>query len=241
MISHLREKEKFSDWFSRFFFRWILFGIFLFFSNCFEYEETIHFRKGFIGHVDISYTVPVHPKTEKSLIRFLPIHKEDIETRINKGFFNKNIVVRDFSMTIVDSDPNPWRGGASPGPTLFVRKAKVQYRVDFTDLGSLDGALLGYLLVKKKSNSISVRREFKSVLKAVDQDSSSGEKKIRAEMVRVLGEGFVLFKVEYPTGSDCRSNRGETFPGALVYKLPLVDTVEKPGIKSWDYSILIYP
>ncbi len=209
-------------------------------SNCFEYEETIHFKKGFSGYVEIIYTVPVHPKTEKSLIRFLPINKDDIETRINKGFFNKNIKVKDFTMAIIDIDANSWTGTNINSPPLFTKKARVQYKVDFTDLGTLDGALLGYLLVKRKGNVINVRREFKSVLKAIDQDSSSGEKKIRAETTRLLGEGSVLFKVEFPANSECKSNRGEWTTGNLIYKLPLVDTIEKPGLKSWDYSIIIY-
>lgn len=208
-------------------------------SNCFEYEETIHFRKGFSGYVEIFYTVPIHPKTEKSLIRFLPINKDDIETRINKGFFNKNIKVKDFTMTIIDIDANSWTG-ANNMPPIFTKKARVQYKVDFTDLGTLDGALLGYLLVKKKGNVINVRREFKSVLKAIDQDSSSGEKKIRAETKRLLGEGSLLFRVEYPLNSECKTNRGESAGGSLIYRLPLVDTIEKPGLKSWDYSIIIY-
>ena len=36
--------------------------------NCFEYEESITFRRGFTGVVDISYTVPLNPRTENSVL-----------------------------------------------------------------------------------------------------------------------------------------------------------------------------
>ncbi|MCB1179503.1 MAG: hypothetical protein KDK36_18120 [Leptospiraceae bacterium] len=206
-----------------------------FFINCFEYEETIHFKKGFAGYVNIEYAVPIHPKTGKTLVRFLPITSEEIENRINKGFFNKNLRIRNFKFQVLDPEPlSTWGPNIKP---LFTKKAKVSYRLDFTDLGNLDGVLLGYLFVKKRGNSITVRREFKSVLKGIDPDSSPGEKKIRSETVRLLGDGYVLFKVEFPISSDCKSNKGEIGLGSLIYKLPLVDTIEKPGIKSWDYSI----
>jgi hypothetical protein len=212
--------------------------IFLFlivFQNCFEYEETIYFKKGFQGVVEIQYTVPLHPKNDRSLIRFLPITQEDIEKRINKGLFNKNIKIRDFSVEVFEAPI--WQDLNVPKP-MFPKKAKVKYRIDFSELGKLDDVILGYLFVKRKGNSLNVRREFKSVLKTIDHESSPGEKKIHTETVRLLGDGYVVFRVLFSNQYECRSNRGEIGPGYIYYKLPLTETIEKPGLKSWDYTIL---
>ncbi|MCB1140933.1 MAG: hypothetical protein H7A24_06725 [Leptospiraceae bacterium] len=210
--------------------KFILFFIVIFFQNCFDYEETIFFKKGFSGYVEINYTVPINPKNGRSLIRFLPISKEDIEARINKGIFSKNIQIRDFSIGYLDK----WDIEQN---SLFRRKARVGYKVDFQELSSLDGVLLGYLFVKKRGNTITIKREFKSVMKNVDQETSTGEKRIRSETHRLLGESAIQFRVIYPPTSECRSNRGEIGLGNLYYKFPLIDTIEKPGNKTWDYTI----
>ncbi len=210
--------------------------IFLLFQNCFEYEENIYFRRGFTGFVEISYTVPLNPKTEKSIIQFLPITQEEIEKRINKGIFNQNLKIRDFEVKYIEAPI--WQDTNVPKP-LFPRKANVKYKIDFEDLSKLDDVLLGYLFVKKKGNTLNVRREFKSVLKPIEPDSSPGEKKIYSETLRLLGEGFILFRVIFPARYECRSNKGEIGKGYLIYKLPLVDTIEKPGLKTWDYTIII--
>ena len=112
--------------------------------------------------------------------------------------------------------------------------------MDFTDISALDGVLLGNLFVKKRGNSLSVKREFRMVDKPLDLNSSSGEKRIRAETIRLLGEGFVNFRVYFPQSSECRSNLGEIGLGTLSYRLPLSETLEKAGNKIWDYSITTY-
>lgn len=206
-------------------------------AGCFEYEETIHFRRNFTGFVEITYTVPLSPKTEKSLIRFLPIHQEDIERRMNKGFLSKNITIRNYDLKIIDLPAWTELAPTSTKP-LFSKKARVYYVVDFDDLGQLDDVLLGYLFVKKKGYTINVRREFKSIMKPLDQNSSDGEKRIFTETQKMLGDGYVLFKVLFPQNFECRSNRGEIGQGYLLFKLPLVDTIEKAGLKSWDYTII---
>ncbi len=201
----------------------------IFCNNCFEYEETINFKKGFSGFVEISYTVPLHNKSETSLIKFLPITENEINNRINKGLFSKNLKVKDFNMRILDK---------TEIDGMFSKKAKVNYKLDFGDITILDGVLIGSIFIKKKNqNSISIKREFKSVLKTIDQNSTTGEKKIFSETARLLGDGHILFKVNFPLTSECRSNKGEISLGNLNYKLPLIETIEKVGNKSWDYSI----
>jgi hypothetical protein len=204
--------------------------ILFFILNCFEYEENIYFKKGFSGYVDISYSVPINQRTGDSIIKFLPINQDDIEKRINKGLFSKSVKIRDFSISIIEKED-------LPGISYFQKKAKVNYRVDFIDISTLDGVLLGNLFVKKRGNSIYIKREFRTVLKNADQESSSGEKKIRSETHRLLGDGYVHFKVHFPQSSECKSNQGEIGLGILSYKFPLVETVEKAGNKIWDYSI----
>ncbi|MBK6605367.1 MAG: hypothetical protein IPG24_07735 [Leptospiraceae bacterium] len=169
---------------------------------CFEYEETINFKKGFAGFVEITYTVPLNNKSDNTVIKFLPIYEDDINKRINKGLFSKNLKIKDYTLKYLEKNEkeiNP----------MFQKKARVNYKIEFNDLAVLDGVLLGSLFVKKRSNnSISVKREFKSVLKPIDQTSTTGEKKILSESTRLLGEGFIAFRVNFPLTSECRSSKG---------------------------------
>jgi hypothetical protein len=201
-------------------------------TNCFDYEEIITFKRGFSGFVEITYTVPLHNKSDTSLIKFLPISETDINNRINKGLFPKNLKIKDYTLKLLEKTEND--------SSFFPRKAKVNYKIEFNDFNILDGVLIGSLFVKRKNqNSISVKREFKSVLKTIDQTSTTGEKKIFNETLKLLGESAMTFKVNFPISSECRSNKGEISLGSLFYKLPLAETVEKAGTKSWDYSITI--
>lgn len=200
-------------------------------SACFEYEETINFRKGFSGFVEITYTVPLNHKSDNSVVKFLPIYEDDINKRINKGLFSKNLKIKDYSLRYLEKNEKE----VNP---IFQKKARVSYKIEFNDLATLDGVLLGSLFVtKRSSNSISVKREFKSVLKPIDQTSTTGEKKILSESTRLLGNGYIAFRVNFPLASECRSSKGEVSLGSVYYKIPLVDTVEKPGSKFWDYTI----
>lgn len=203
----------------------------LFFANCFDYEEVIYFRKPFSGYVEITYTVPVHPRTGKSLLRFLPLSSEEIEKKINKGIFSKNLKIREHTLTYVEKTEND-------SVSFYQKKARVNYKLDFEDLNKLDGILLGYLFVKKKGSSLIVKREFKSVLKGLDQNSTTGEKQIHAETLKLLGDSSILFKVIFPNNWECRSSRGDIFLGSLIYRFPLSETVDKPGNKTWDYTMI---
>ena len=140
------------------------------FGNCFEYEENIYLKKGFTGYLEVNYTVPVNQRTGASVLKFLPLNQEDIENKINKGIFGKTLKIRDYSMRFLEKEEISIS-------SYFQKKAKVSYKVDFTEISSLDGILLGNLFVKRRGNSIFIKREFKSVMKPLDQESSAGEKK----------------------------------------------------------------
>jgi hypothetical protein len=209
----------------------LILSTFLFFmGNCFEYEENIYLKKGFSGYLEVNYTVPVNQRTGFSVLKFLPLNQEDIENKINKGIFGKTLKIRDYSIRILEKDEISIS-------SYFQKKAKVSYKVDFTEIASLDGILLGNLFVKRRGNSIFIKREFKSVTQPLGQESSAGEKKIRAETLRLLGDGYVQFRIFFPQSSECKSNLGEINLGLLSYKFPLNETIEKAGIKIWDFSI----
>ncbi len=208
-------------------------SVFFSLSNCFEYEENIYFKKGFTGYVEIHYTVPINQKTGRSIIKFLPLAQDEIENKMSKGIFGKSIQIREYTLQTIEKEDISTN-------TYFSKKAKISYKVDFTDLSSLDGVLLGNLFVKRKGNTVFIKREFKSVLKPLDAESSAGEKKIRAETLRLLGEGYVQFRVFFPQSSECRSSLGEVNLGWLNYKFLLIDTIEKSGNKIWDFSITTY-
>ncbi|MBE7410744.1 MAG: hypothetical protein HS129_01570 [Leptospiraceae bacterium] len=178
--------------------------------------------------MEIAYTVPIKERSKTSLIKFLPVTEEDVNSRINKGLFAKNIKVRDFSVKFLEKDERE--------DVVYREKARVFYRLDFNELSQLDGILLGSLFVQKKGNSISIKREFKSVSMS-PPNPTPGEKKIFTESMRLLKDGYVHFRVIFPIAAECRSNKGEISLGLLSYKFPLTDTVEKIGNNLWNYSI----
>lgn len=200
---------------------------------CFEYEEKIFFRKGFSGHVEIFYIVPLK-KDNSSLVKFLPVDEQEINSRINKKLFSSNLKIRDYTFEFIPDDvkfsvlPNHKRG-------------KISYKIDFNQPDQLEGALLGNLFVQKKSNTLTVRREFKSVVANSEQTTSTGEKKIKSETLKLLGENQILFKVFLPNDAECYPNtKGDTSSLPLTFKLPLAETVEKPGNKIWQYKLVCY-
>lgn len=210
----------------------LLFVLFFFMSNCFEYEEVITFRKNFSGLIEISYTVPLKSNNEESLIKFLPITEEQIQQKLNKGLFSKNIQIKDYSFKLIPKKEND--------PSPFKNKGKVSYRIDFTEPSQLDGIVLGSLYVRKKANTLTIKREFKTINKPIDQNSTTGEKKVHSETMKLLGSGSILFRVLVPQNSEIKSTRGDTTNGALNFKVPLTDTMEKSGLITWSYTIIAY-
>ncbi|RHX83770.1 LIC11874 family lipoprotein [Leptospira stimsonii] len=205
--------------------------ILLFFINCFDYEETVTINHDFTGTLEVSYVVPTRRNSDESLIKFLPTRKDEISNRLNKGFFSKNIVLKDYSFQkIVTPETDP---------SLFREKAKVYYKVEFQDLSQIEDAMLGKVQVRKKGNTIYVKREIPTISRGPETLKKDGEKKIYSETLRLLRTSSILFKVNFPIASVCRSNRGDVNLGKLSYRLPLAETIEKTGNNSWDYRITV--
>ncbi|TGN18618.1 LIC11874 family lipoprotein [Leptospira idonii] len=203
----------------------------LFCIGCFEYEETILFRKANSGTVELAYIVPLKKDSTESLIKFLPTDRVTIENKI-KSKSNVILVLKDFTFRELEKteifDP------------FFKRKGKVTYKIDFEDPSHLEGILLGNFAAKSKGKSISVKREFPNLTDAIIQESSVGEKKIITETSRLLKEGKIQFRVLFPKDSECTSTRGFIGLGNVLYTFPLQDTLENPETKSWEYKIRFF-
>ncbi|AVV50836.1 LIC11874 family lipoprotein [Leptospira santarosai] len=209
----------------------LLITLSLFFSNCFDYEETLTINHDFSGTLEVSYVVPTRRNSDESLIKFLPTLKDEILGRLNKGFFSKNVSLKDYTyQKIVTPETDP---------SLFREKAKVYYKVEFQELSQIEGAMLGKVQVRKKGNTIYVKREIPTISRAPETLKKDGEKKIYSETLRLLRTSSILFKVNFPIASVCRSNRGDVNLGRLSYRLPLTETIEKTGNNSWDYRITV--
>lgn len=140
----------------------------LFFVGCFEYEETILFRKLSSGTVEIAYTVPLKRDSSDSLIKFLPTSKEEIINSVKKKS-NNNLQVRDFTFRELEKSETT--------DMYFKRKGKVSYKLDFEDPLHLEGVLIGTFSIKSKPRSLTVKRDFPNLTDNAILDSSAGEKK----------------------------------------------------------------
>ncbi|PJZ69339.1 hypothetical protein CH373_13745 [Leptospira perolatii] len=203
----------------------------IFLTGCFDYEETLTINPDFSGTLEVSYVVPTKKKSDESLIKFLPTRKEEIINRLNKEFFAKSVTLKDYSMQKIESSD------AEPG--AFKEKAKVSYKVEFSDVTQLEGILLGSVQIRRKERTVYFKREFPSVSKSNESSKMEGEKKVFSETLRLLRNNSMAFRVAFPIASICTSNRGEVNLGRLSYRLPLTDTVERAGNKSWDFRITI--
>ncbi|XDD55850.1 hypothetical protein AB3N62_08635 [Leptospira sp. WS4.C2] len=203
----------------------------LFFVGCFEYEETILFRKLSSGTVEIAYTVPLKKDSNDSLIKFLPTSKEEIISSVKKKS-NNNLQVRDFTFRELEKSETT--------DMYFKRKGKVSYKLDFEDPLHLEGVLIGTFSIKSKPRSLTVKRDFPNLTDNAILDTSAGEKKIISEASRLLREGRIQFKVLFPKDSECSSNRGFIGLGNLTYQIPLQETLENPDSKTWEYKIRFF-
>ncbi|TGK06430.1 hypothetical protein EHO60_15435 [Leptospira fletcheri] len=198
--------------------------------GCFDYEEVLTINPDLSGVLEVTYVVPTKKKSDESLIKFLPTRRDEILSRLNKGFFSKSVVLKDYSFQKLESPE------AEPG--AFREKAKVNYKVEFADITQIEGILIGSVQIKKeKARTIYIKREFPSATRAADSMQMDGEKKVFGETLRLIRTNSMNFRVNFPITSICTSNRGEVNLGRLSYRLPLSDTIEKAGNKSWDYRI----
>ncbi|WP_000017885.1 LIC11874 family lipoprotein [Leptospira interrogans] len=212
-------------------FKFFVFVLILLLSHCFDYEETLTINHDFSGTLEIAYVVPTRRNSDESLIKFLPTQKDEILGRLNKGFFSRNISLKDYTyqkIVIPETDPS-----------LFREKAKVYYKVEFQDLSQIEDAMLGKVQVRKKGNTLYVKREIPMISRSPETLKKDGEKKIYSETLRLLRTSSILFKVNFPIASICRSNRGDVNLGKLSYRLPLAETIERTGNNSWDYRITV--
>ncbi|EPG72907.1 putative lipoprotein [Leptospira fainei serovar Hurstbridge str. BUT 6] len=203
-------------------------------TGCFDYEEILTINPDLSGTLEVTYIVPTKKKSDESLIKFLPTRRDEILSRLNKGFFSKSVVLKDYTFQKLESPE------AEPG--AFREKAKVAYKVEFADVTQIEGILIGNVQIKKeKARTIYIKREFPSITRTADSMQMDGEKKVFSETLRLIRTNSMLFRVNFPITSICTSNRGEVNLGRLSYRLPLSDTIEKSGNKSWDYRItLVY-
>lgn len=96
--------------------------------------------------------VPTRRNSDESLIKFLPTQKDEILGRLNKGFFSRNISLKDYTyqkIVIPETDPS-----------LFREKAKVYYKVEFQDLSQIEDAMLGKVQVRKKEIPFMLKEKF---------------------------------------------------------------------------------
>jgi hypothetical protein len=204
----------------------------LLFVNCFEYEEKVFFKKNFSGHIEISYVVPLKKDGKTSLLKFLPTEEKDILQRINKGIFSHDNHIKNYLFQLLD-DPE------KPHSILPAHKrARVSYSIDFEKPEELENVMLGSFFAQKKGNSLTIRREFKSVApKQGEEPTTMGEKKLASEILRLLGDNQIYFHVYFPPDADCKSDRGFIYNSVLSYQLHLSETIEKPGNKTWQYRV----
>ncbi|WCL47977.1 hypothetical protein [Leptospira sp. GIMC2001] len=201
-------------------------------ANCFEYEETITFKKGFSGFVEISYEVPLKEDKRSSMIRYLPTKKEDIEEKISQGLSGSANKIKDYQFRLLEK-------GEYEEP-FFNYKGKVSYKLDFIDLSELERLLPGNMITKYKGKTLIVKREFPSLSEEFLEGSSVGEKKIMNEITKLLKEGSMKFKILFPPNTECLSNKGSVSLGALNYVYPLSDSMEKSQGKIWEYKLRFF-
>lgn len=205
---------------------------FLGIQNCFEYEETIQFKKGFSGTVEISYEVPLKDDQKSSLIRYLPTQKENIEDKLSQGISKGKLVIRDYNFRLLEK-------GEFIEP-FFENKGRVSYKVDFQDISEIERILPGNMIVKTKGKTVTIRRDFPSLDVNFFESSSVGEKKIISEISKLLKEGSMRFRVIFPTNTECYSNKGSVSLGQVNYVYALSDSLDQNQSKVWEYRLRFF-
>jgi hypothetical protein len=214
-------------------FRHLAICIFPFFLiNCFDYEETISFSKGFTGTIEIKYEVPLKDDKKTSLIRHLPAQKEAIQNRLSQDLRKESSKILDYEFVLLEK-------GQFMEP-FFDYKARVSYKLEFKDITEYERFLPGNMIVKSKGRTLIIRREFPSFTQDFLDNMSVGEKKIVNEISKLLKEGSLRFKVFFPTNTECISNKGYVGLGSLSYTYFLSDSLEESSGKIWEYKLRFY-
>ena len=106
------------------------------FSSCFDYKEILIFRNDFSGTLELSYRVPLYPEKDRSLIAFLPVQKERLQSRYRRLLRSRQLRIEFFqvemeSTGIPQTDPVEAQSGQTDRSELFRRFAHVRYRLAF--------------------------------------------------------------------------------------------------------------
>lgn len=203
-----------------------------FLSNCFEYEETIQFQKGFSGSIIVHYQIPLKEDKKTSLIRHLPAQEESIQERLNQNLRKGNVEIQDYKFELLEK-------GDFAEP-FFSYKANIDYRIDFNDITDIERMLPGNMIAKTKGRTLTIRREFPSFSSEFLGSITIGEKKIISEISKLLKDGTMRFKVVFPASTECQSNRGYISLGNLVYTYFLSDSLDENQNRIWEYKLRFY-
>ncbi len=201
-------------------------------SRCFEYEEVLVFNKNQSGYVEVTYQIPLKSDKTTSLIRHLPATEREIRERLEKGFRKPGIAIRDYKFELLNK-------GQFSEP-FFDFKGKVSYKLDFEEIADIERSLPGNMITKAKGRTITIRREFPSLTQEYLTAMSVGEKKILAEIAKLLKEGTMRFRVNFPASTECISNRGVVNLGSLSYTYFLIDSLEESSGKTWEYKLRFF-
>ena len=213
--------------------RILVFSSISFLSNCFDYEETITFKKDYSGTIEISYSVPLKEDRSTSLIRFLPTQKSLIQNKIDHNVGSANHPIHDYQFRILEK-------GEYEEP-YFDNKGKVSYKIDFKDISELERILPGNMISKFKGKSLILRREFPSFSGKFLDEASLGEKKIINETSKLLKEGKMTFRIYFPSNTECYSNKGTINLGSMTFVYPLSDSMESQNSsKIWEVKLRIF-
>lgn len=196
------------------------------FTACFEYEEKVNFNGNYSGMIEFNYTVPIHEKTGRSLIAFLPSRPVDIRARYAGRSLYPDLL--DFKLERLPGDPYPL--------------AKVSYRIRFAQPRELEAYLPGDVQVFQGGNTLRLYRSLPGL------ESGQEGRQIRVyrlayrSIVEKLKGRMMKFSISCPWYYDILSNQGSLpAPGAVYFQFPLDRTVLQQKETLWNVEIKANP
>lgn len=195
-------------------------------TACFEYEEKVIFHGDFSGIIEFHYTVPVHEKSSRSLIAFLPSRPVDIRARYASRSLSPEL--QDFKMERLPGDPYPL--------------ARVSYRIRFSHPRELEAYLPGDVQIFQGGNTLRLYRSLPGL------ESGQEGRQIRVyrlayrSIVEKLKGRTMKFSISCPWYYDILSNQGTLpAPGAVFFQFPLERTVMQQKETQWNVEIKANP
>ena len=200
--------------------RFVVLGVGLCLTGCFDYVERIVFREDFGGYVQFSYRVPVYPEQERSMIAFLPVSRSRIEARYESLIREGRVRLADFEISIEEASGD----NGEVQDELFRRTALVRYRVYFDDPVVLEDFLPGRTVVIVRQNRLNIRRAFPLSRAADEEDRLMAI--VQRLSSKVLSDHTMTFYVSFPPYYESSSAQGfVSEPGVRGFILPLERTV----------------